>query len=142
MRRVARHFRIGPARRSFDDPSYTYQVHAFDGNGLRPYAPAHLRATPVGEGHRIEWIRRTRLDGDSWDGAEVPLGEEREAYLVRVRRGQTVLREVDVTAPSWTYGATQQAADLAQGAVEIAVAQISARYGPGPFARMSFDAAP
>ena len=48
--------------------------------------------------------------------------------------GGTVLREVQLNQPTWTYGAAQQAADGVAAGDRIAVAQVSARYGPGPFA--------
>ncbi len=43
-RGLERHYRIGPARQAFDDPSFSHSVRAFEGIGLRPYAPAHLKA--------------------------------------------------------------------------------------------------
>ncbi|SDY08264.1 baseplate multidomain protein megatron [Citreimonas salinaria] len=137
QRRVQRHFRIGPAQRGYDDPSFTHLRGTFDGNGLRPYRPAHLRARADGADLLVSWVRRTRVDGDGWDGYDVPLGEEREAYLVRVMRGGSVLREVATAAPHWTYRASDRARDGEGGSVEIAVAQISDRYGPGPFARLA-----
>jgi hypothetical protein len=76
QRRVARHYRIGPARRGYDDRTYTHRVEAFDGNGLRPYRPGHLRVTPQGGDLAMNWVRRSRIDGDSWDLSEVPLGED------------------------------------------------------------------
>ncbi|MCR9126088.1 MAG: glycoside hydrolase/phage tail family protein [Rhodobacteraceae bacterium] len=135
QRRTARHYRIGPAQRTYDDPSYRHLTEAFDGNGLRPYSPSHLslRVTPEGA-IAAGWMRRTRVDGDSWELAEVPLGEETEAYLVRVADGATVLREVTVTTPHWNYTAAMQAEDGASGLIEVAVAQVSGRFGPGPFA--------
>ncbi|WGW02522.1 baseplate multidomain protein megatron [Tropicibacter oceani] len=134
QRRLERHFRIGPARRPYDDPTYVHQVHAFDGNGLRPYRPAHLTVTRSGNDLAVRWIRRTRIDGDSWDLFEVPLGEENETYIVRVLQGDTILREEQTSTPEWTYSAGMQGADGAGGLVTIAVAQVSARFGPGPFA--------
>ncbi|MFZ5964719.1 baseplate multidomain protein megatron [Thalassococcus sp. BH17M4-6] len=139
-RGVARHYRIGPARRPLDDPSYTYETHAFDGNGLRPYRPAHLSVRPAGAGLRVDWIRRTRIDGDPWNGPEVPLGEDSEVYLLRVRQGASVLREVELTAPQWSYTAAMRAADAITGEYEIAVAQVSQRFGPGPFASLRLSA--
>ena len=135
QRGIARHYRIGPARRPVSDPSYTHIVAGFDGNGLRPYAPCHLQVSESGGDLEARWIRRTRIDGDGWDLAEVPLGEESEAYRVRVRQGGTVLREVTVTAPAWSYPAADQAADGVTAGAEIEVAQVSARYGPGLAAR-------
>ncbi|MCR8825666.1 baseplate megatron protein TIM-barrel domain-containing protein [Pseudosulfitobacter koreensis] len=138
MRRVAQHYRIGPARRSLDDPSFVAQVQAFDGNGLRPYAPVHLRAEALGTGDVVlTWIRRTRIDGDGWDTPEVPLGEDVESYRVRVLREGAVLREQTVGAPAWTYGAAEQAADAALGGLTLEVAQISARYGAGLAGRIA-----
>ena len=87
-RRLARHFRIGPAQRALDDPSYIYEVHAFDGIGLRPYSPVHLTVTRSGADLLVRWIRRTRIDGDGWDLDEVPLSEESERYLIRVIQGR------------------------------------------------------
>ena len=129
--------RIGPARRGYDDPSYVHEVHAFDGNGLRPFSPVHLRAEDQGGTLALSWIRRTRIDGDDWELAEVPLGEEQELYEVRVMQGETVLRSAQVATPQWSYDPAQ---DGLSGSFEIAVAQVSARYGPGPFARLSLTA--
>ncbi len=47
-RRVAKHYRIGPATRGYEDPAYEHLVEAFDGNGLRPYSPVHLRVSVTG----------------------------------------------------------------------------------------------
>ena len=134
-RGLARHYRIGPAKRGYDDPSYVHEVHAFSGIGLRPYRPAHLRLTPSGGGYDVSWIRRTRTEGDIWETPEVPLGEEQEAYILRVMQGQSVLREVSLNSPAWHYSAAERAADGPD--VTIAVAQMSARFGPGPFATVA-----
>ena len=140
-RRIARHYRIGPARRGVEDPSYRHFAEAFDGNGLRPYAPVHLRLSGVlGEDLGLGWVRRTRIDGDSWDLPEVPLGEEAELYQVRVRRGTEVLREATVGGSGWTYGAADQMADGTLAGDLIEVAQVSGRYGPGPFRAVAIPA--
>ncbi|MBE9635716.1 baseplate multidomain protein megatron [Salipiger mangrovisoli] len=138
QRRQARHYRIGPARRGYDDPSYVHRVLAFDGNGLRPYRPAHLRAAPAsGSALRLSWIRRTRIDGDDWELPDVPLAEESERYLMRVLQGGAVLREAFCTEPQLVYDPAQ---DSLSGAFEVQVAQVSARYGAGPFARLTLFA--
>jgi hypothetical protein len=133
-RRVARHYRIGPGDRPYSDPTYSHAIHAFDGNGLRPYRPAHVRLVDVGGDLQVSWIRRTRLDGDSWELYEVPLSEDSESYLVRVKNGAQVLREEQVSSPNWTYVAADQAADGYGLGCTVEVAQISAQYGPGLFA--------
>uniref|UniRef100_UPI0035652C07 phage tail protein n=1 Tax=Puniceibacterium confluentis TaxID=1958944 RepID=UPI0035652C07 len=132
-RRLARHYRIGPAQRAFDDPSYVEEVRAFDGIGMRPYSPVHLTVTPSSGSLQVSWVRRTRIDGDSWDLDEVPLGEESERYLVRILQNDTVIREAQTTSPAWIYSAAMRSADAVAGDFRIAVAQVSARFGPGPF---------
>ncbi|PTE23009.1 host specificity protein [Cereibacter changlensis JA139] len=131
-RGLARHYRIGGAGRSYDDPAMVHRVEAFEGIGLRPYAPVHLGAQPVAGGDlRISWLRRTRIDGDSWLSREAPLGEAREAYALRITPDGAILQQATVEAPGWTYGAAEQAAD--GPGVSVEVAQLSEVYGPGPF---------
>lgn len=137
LRRVAQNFRIGPAKRSIDDPSYRHLVQAFDGNGMRPYSPCHLRGVrqPGGD-YALSWIRRTRINGDGWEVPEVPLSEESESYLVRIGQGSSVLRETQVGVARWDYTAAMQAADGVVGPFDFAVAQVSASYGTGLFAQV------
>ncbi|KAJ56587.1 phage host specificity protein [Actibacterium mucosum KCTC 23349] len=140
-RGLARNYRIGPAGRPFDDPSYVHTVEAFDGIGLRPYAPAHLRATSDGAGGKsLSWIRRTRVDGDSWAGFDVPLGEATEAYQLRVRNGaDQVVRTQSVLQPLFNYTAAMIAADGVTAPYAIEVAQLSDSFGPGLFKRIDID---
>lgn len=139
-RGLARHYRIGPAQRGLDDPSYLHLVEAFQGIGLRPYAPCHLRGVRNDAGDwYVSWIRRTRIDGDSWQSTEVPLGEESEAYVVRVLVGGSILREVQVADPFWTYPDALQVTDGIAGTFDIEVAQMSARFGAGPFERIELN---
>ncbi len=135
-RGLSRHYRVGLAARGYDDAQAIHVERAFDGVGLRPYAPVHLRATTAGGSLQARWTRRTRIDGDNWASTEVPLGEDGESYLVEVRQGGTLLRQATVSTPNWSYTASEQVADGASGAVTLSVAQISARFGPGPAARL------
>ena len=113
---------------------------AFDGAGLRPYAPAHFAGSgPLGEVIRFDWIRRTRIDGDDWTAPEVPLGEDSESYLLRVMSGSAVLREEILTTPSWTYDLAAQAADGVAPGDRVEVAQLSARFGAGLFAGLELN---
>ena len=139
-RDLVRHYRIGPSRRGYDDPSYVHLVEAFSGIGLRPLAPVHLTARPAAGGDlSLSWIRRTRIDGDGWSGLDVPLGEATEAYLLRVVQGGSVLREVTLSQPGWTYPGGMQASDGAARPFEIHVAQLSDSFGPGLFRRIVID---
>ncbi|SFS47935.1 Putative phage tail protein [Sulfitobacter marinus] len=132
LRRITQHYRIGPAQRGYDDPSYIHRIEAFNGNGLRPLSPCHLRATAVTGGTDLTWIRRTRVDGDRWENIEVPLGEETEQYLVRVLLNGQTLRETYTYVPNWQYTDAMRSADGVTGQVLMSVAQISASYGVGP----------
>ena len=84
------------------------------------------------------WMRRTRFAGDSWDPDTVPLNEQSEAYDLEVTDGAGhVVRTVPgLTAPSWTYPASLQAADFGapQPAYTINLYQLSALYGRGQVA--------
>ena len=137
-RNLERFYRIGPAARAYDDASYTGVSEAFDGVGLKPLSPCHLRTTLTESGdHSISWIRRTRQGGDSWEAVDVPLGEESEAYLVQIYVAGRAVREEIVSSPMWRYTATQRAADGALAGFDLQVAQISAVYGAGAFAALS-----
>ena len=132
-RDVARHFRYGPALRPNDDPSYQYEVEAFQGIGLRPYAPCHINVVQDGGDTAVSWIRRTRIDGNAWVGLDVPLGEASEQYLVRVIVEGAIVRETVVTSTTWTYFTGLRSADTGGANYQLAVAQVSEKFGPGPF---------
>lgn len=137
LRGQARHFRVGPADKAYDHAAYQHSVQAFAGNGLRPYSPVHLSAEAVAGGLSVTWIRRARLDADGWDLPEIPLGEDREAYALKVLSGGAVVRSVELTASEWVYTTAMQSEDGATGAVGIEVAQVSDRFGAGPAARVT-----
>ncbi|MEM6636087.1 MAG: glycoside hydrolase/phage tail family protein [Pseudomonadota bacterium] len=140
LRGLSRIYRIGPAGEPVDDPSFVEIEAAFDGVGLRPYAPVHLRAVQTSPGDiELTWIRRSRIDGDSWQSYEVPLGEERELYIVRVRSAGAVLREAETETSGWVYSAADQAADGATGPLTFEVAQVSDRFGPGLFGEVFYN---
>ena len=140
-RELARHYRIGPAKRGYNDPSFTHSVEAFSGIGLRPLSVSHLTARRQASGdYSIGWIRRTRIDGDSWSAYEVPLGELRELYQLRVVVGAVVLRELTLGVSQWIYpGALQSIDGILAQPFEIHIAQISDAFGAGPFARMTVN---
>ncbi|SFO22681.1 hypothetical protein SAMN04244567_01104 [Paracoccus pantotrophus] len=130
-RNQLRHWRIGPASRSPDDASYRHIAAAFRGAGLRPLSPCHLEV----RGRVVTWIRRTRVQGDGWDGPDVPLGEAQERYAARLVRDGQVLAEAVLAEPRWAVpdGAWSQAASGGGFAVEVA--QLSDTFGAGPYAR-------
>lgn len=136
-RGLARFYRIGSASRGFNDSNVILRVEAFDGIGLRPYPVAHLRHSLVSGDVHLTWKRRTRIEGDTWQSSEVPLGEETEAYIVRVIQSSAIVAEYSASQPSFTYTASMRTVDGVSGAFTVAVAQLSTRYGPGPFRQIS-----
>ncbi len=69
----------------------------------------------------------------------MPLGEAFEAYLIQVEQGGQIRREETVTTPTWTYGAAEKATDGITGSYTIKVAQLSERFGPGLFGRITLN---
>lgn len=137
-RGVLRHYRTGLGTLGPSDSRAVHQELAFAGIGYRPYSVAHLRKEgQIGSTISLSWIRRTRIDGDPWTETEVPLGEDRERYVVRVRQGANLLRETEVTSPGWGYSPSDQALDGAASGAVVEVAQVSDRFGPGPMAAVA-----
>ena len=138
-RSLERYYRVGAAERGYSDGNVVTEVLSFSGIGYRPYSVSHISASgSPGAPLDLAWIRRTRIDGDSWLATEVPLGEDDERYSVRVLHGGTVLRETEVTSPRWTYTSAMQSSDAAGSIFQITIAQVSTRFGPGPTAALSF----
>ncbi len=132
-RGLARYYRIGGTSRGYEDPNVVLKVEAFDGIGLRPYPVSHLRATTSSGEVHLAWKRRTRIEGDNWQVAEVPLGETSEGYIVRIVQASEILAEYAATLSAFTYSTASQTQDGVAGSFEIQVAQLSSRFGPGPF---------
>ena len=133
-RGLPRFYRFGPADKGYDSSNTVLRNERFDGAGLRPYAVAHLLAIQQSSGALdITWQRRTRIDGDTWQSLEVPLGEDIEAYSVKITQAAATLRETTTATPSFSYTPAMQTADAASGAITIAVAQVSQHYGNGLF---------
>jgi len=127
-------WKYGPA--AYDIGNMGYQARlgfAFTGVGLRPLAPVHVTGAFSGGDLTINWVRRTRIGGDSWEQTEVPLGEDSEAYAVDVLNGPTIVRTLASTSPTVVYTAAQQAADFGspQATYTLRVYQLSASYGRG-----------
>ena len=126
-------WRFGPSNRDLGAPSYDTLAHAFAGIGHRPYAPVHVRGKRDDVGLHIHWIRRSRIGGDSWDGVEIPLGEESERYEVDVIDGDSTVRTLTTSSPTALYSTSDQLADFGTtpDALTIRVYQLSERFGRG-----------
>lgn len=73
---------------------------------------------------------QTATGPDLWDGGDVPLAEEQERYVVRVRKDGAVVSEQEVNAP-------QAAVTPPAAPFDIEVGQISARWGVGAIAKVT-----
>ncbi len=63
----------------------------------------------------VQWVRRTRYGGDSWEGLEVPLGEDAELYrldILDALDGAGAAQRRDVVAGIRTYTAAMQTDDF------------------------------
>ena len=130
---VAQHFRIGPQKRDYADATYLPFEATPSALSLRPYAPVRAKAQRGTDGVRISFLRRTRRHGDNWEGLEVPLGEDSEAYVVDVLSGTQVKRSLSSNAPLVFYSSQQELADFGavQNVLSLRIAQVSAAVGRG-----------
>jgi hypothetical protein len=138
---LAQTWRIGPASKDYADPSY--REIAFDPAllPLRPLAPAQLRANRTATGIALSWIRQTRIDGDVWEMADVPLGEATESYALDIMSGANIVRSAAPLAPSFAYANAEVIADFGAipSSLTFRVAQVSAAYGSGTFAQRTIN---
>jgi hypothetical protein len=81
----------------------------------------------------LSWIRRTRIDGDSWALQDVPLGEDAESYAVDILSGAEVVRRLQSAAANVLYAGWQELADFGapQTSLAVRIAQVSASAGRG-----------
>ena len=94
-----------------------------DWRSVRPPAPVKLAAAVTAAGDlQIRWTRRSRV-GFAWvDDIDAPLGEQSEAYAVKIE-GATESIERQSAAPS-TLIAQSELASLGSGPLQISVRQI------------------
>ena len=134
---LPRHYRIGSARHPLDHPSYLYRVETAGGEGLRPYAPVHLRASAEDGSLSLRWIRRSRAVGEAWDSADIALAEASERYRVQLLdTAGAVLTATETTLPFVSFSAGD-IATLADTPVTARVAQISDIFGSGHAASLT-----
>jgi hypothetical protein len=129
----ARRYRVGPAQRDLGDATMLELEASASPDALLPLSPVRLKARRLDGGISLSWIRRTRIDGDSWDLLEVPLGEEFERYSVTILDGVSAVRQVETRAQAWTYPESLELEDFGSVQAELAlvIAQMSATVGLG-----------
>lgn len=101
-------------------------------DALRPLAPVHPRVKRRPDGLAIRFTRRTRINGDGWEGADVPLAEDFERYRISIlNERQDVVRQIETDTPSCLY--TNELTDFsgAQTSLRLRIAQLSRIAGEG-----------
>jgi hypothetical protein len=127
-------YRVGSSVLLAADPAMAEVEASATTTALQPFAPVRLTARREAGGIRLSWVRRTRLGGDGWDLADVPLGEAGERYrLAILSAGGAELRVVETAVPEHLYPTADELADFGapQTVLRIAVSQVSALAGPG-----------
>ncbi|MDZ7575772.1 MAG: hypothetical protein U0934_17760, partial [Pseudotabrizicola sp.] len=115
--------------------------------GEKGFKPSHLLVSqPVEVAHGSVSLRslnhannlksmglEPRFGGDSWDGFEVPLNEDREIYLLVVRSldGDVLLREF-LEKQEFTFTLDRRLEAGVVGLYSVEVSQVSSVYGIGP----------
>ncbi|WP_028033351.1 glycoside hydrolase/phage tail family protein [Chelativorans sp. J32] len=135
-------WRVGPF--GYDISNEYFLKTAAEGGmrALLPLSPVHVKSHIQDGDLHLSWIRRGRVDADSWMGEDIPLGEEQELYRLEIARPSgELVRTVTASRPAWTYTATMLAADLPlrPATIEVSIAQVSAALGPGLSARRTIQ---
>jgi len=128
-------WKVGPAGYDLMDRFFVTSTQTGGVRALLPFSPVRFKTQQLADGSiELSWIRRSRIDADSWLGADIPLGEASEAYIVRAGLpGQPAVRQAEAAEPRWTYPAAQIAADFGEEpeTIEFTVRQISNAVGEG-----------
>jgi hypothetical protein len=126
-------YRIGPPSADVASASIRELSTTVGIASLRPLGPVRPQARRSPAGVVLSWIRRSRVEADSWEVVEVPLGEESERYRVTIRTGGDVVRIVEVDTPVLLYEAAQELADFGspQANLDVELAQLSVVAGAG-----------
>lgn len=126
-------WRVTPRGVDIDDPGAVAFTVTPTGAGLVPFAPVHARGRRTAAGIELTFMRRTRVNGDAWDLADVPLGEDVEAYIVDVMDGAIVKRSMAAATPFVLYASADEIADFgaARSSHQVRIRQVSRVLGPG-----------
>jgi len=108
----------GPQGKPISDPAFQGAQKQFNGAGLRPFAPCHLRAHKSGSDIALSWTRRDRAPGsDGWDQTEIPMSETEERYDVEILDDdQNIVRTLSaLSEPAALYTDANIATDFPSG---------------------------
>jgi hypothetical protein len=124
-------WRAGPAGGAPGGSGVSERAVTLRGLFHRPWSPAHLRVKRGATGFDIDWIARSRLNGDVW---ERDIGADLTRFRVRVLDGDLVVRSWETSSAVAIYETSAVGADFPGGPgpdVRIAVAQAGEVFGWG-----------
>jgi hypothetical protein len=116
-------WRVGPAGAAFTDAHFVTIAQQGGNRARLALSPVHLAGVVTGAGDlAISWIRRGRIDADDWEGADIPLGEQNEAYEIEIRSTSGELKRTAVSATQgWVYENAMIAIDFGAPPSEVDV---------------------
>ena len=137
-------WKTGPTIDPIGAKTYIEQSFTFRGISHRMFEPAHLRFVKTSGGdHNFTWLRRGRVNSDSWETVEIPLDAGSELYSIRVIAGdESILREWQVAQPQTEYTLSDRELDMGDpnASYRIEVAQIGDDGRPGLFGKLEIPA--
>jgi hypothetical protein len=95
------------------------QLFAGGERALTPLSPVHLTARREAGGIRFRWIRRGRLQADSWAPAEIADDEGFERYRAEILLGGASIRTAELESPEWLYTDAEELADFGAEQTEL-----------------------
>ena len=106
---------------------------------LLPMAPVGITARRRSDGVWMSWIRRARLDADSWAETDIGLDEAVEAYRVSILKGGVVIRQIEAGSSACLYASADELNDFGakQTSLTLTVQQISSSVGVGRGVRVT-----
>ncbi len=128
-------WRVGPAGSDLSAANFSDHTETGGIRAQLPLSPVHLKAEmDAGGDLALSWVRRGRIDADSWTPSEIPLGEEREEYRIEIAHaGGAVVRTETVPTAGFVYGSADIAADFGSppAEIDVTVRQLSIAAGWG-----------
>lgn len=119
------------------DATQNSRAFTYAGENLECLSPVHVHASQAASGDwTIQWVRRTRVDGEWRDYVDAALGETSENYVVDIYDDNTyttLKRTITSTVQSASYTNAQQTADFGAAIPDLyfRVSQVSDLVGPG-----------
>jgi hypothetical protein len=109
------------------DDTTTFEA-IWDGLGALPWSPVHVRARRTAGGIRIDWIARSRGDGDALEPPSVPPAAATEAWTIAILPSTApgpAVRTLAAATCACLYPQADEAADFGtpQTIVHVAISQ-------------------